>query len=173
MLVLFGIAIAGCALPASSGGNRPVATALAQDQATQSAQQTAFAQELDLAPPVDDTGKTAITIPAENSLAAHFPCILICFAPLHIKVKVGTTITWINRTHWGLTIAAVAGENLDTRYLHPADQVFSSGMSQPLTNGQTFTYKVTTEAYNANPDHRLFYYDEINPGNFGELTIVA
>src|SRR5260370_9106946 len=60
--------------------------------------------------PVDMTNQSAVTIDIilPPSGAACTPA---CFQFPNVKVKVGTTITWVNKTTTVHTVPAIAGEN--------------------------------------------------------------
>lgn len=85
----------------------------------------------------------------------------------NIKVKVGTTITWVN---------------MDTKNPHTATEIMGEnpGITQPATNGfdtgvlstnQKYSYKVTMNDYNLNKDHGVVYYCKIHPVMTAALTI--
>jgi plastocyanin len=86
-------------------------------------------------------------------------------------VKVGTVITWANKSGVAHTVTAMEGQN--TASPKAASQIFDSGGTQNLLqSGKSFTWTVTQAAYNFNPDHTVFYYCEIHPSMVAELTIV-
>ncbi len=84
--------------------------------------------------------------------------------------RVGTTITWINKSTTPHTVTAMVGESPSAET--PAPQIFDSGTSKLILPGQSFTYKVTLAAYNFNKDHAVLYYCQIHPAMVAELTIV-
>jgi plastocyanin/mono/diheme cytochrome c family protein len=132
---------------------------------------TAVAQEASgqFGAPVDMTNKKAVTITIINSPSGA-SCQPACFSPANVKVKVGTTITWINKSSVAHTVTAIVGSNLGSPT--PAPKIFDSGATTLIAPGKTFTYTVTTAAYNFNKNHELYYYCRIHPGMLGELTIV-
>jgi len=158
--------------PASNGFNQ-VPTLLQASNPT--AYQTAVAQATAAAgagqfgTPVDATKSTAvdinIVIPPSGA-----SCTPACFGPTNIKVKVGTTITWINKSNTPHTVTAMVGENPSSE--NPAPQIFDSGTSKLIMPGEHFTYTVTTAAYNFNKDHVVLYYCQIHPSMVAALTIV-
>ncbi|HEY6285982.1 MAG TPA: c-type cytochrome [Ktedonobacteraceae bacterium] len=119
--------------------------------------------------PVDATKSTAvdinIVIPPTGAT-----CTPACFAPINIKVKVGTTITWTNKSSTPHTVTAMVGENPGSET--PAPQIFDSGTSKLILPGEHFTYTVTLAAYNFNKNHVVLYYCQIHPAMVAELTIV-
>jgi len=133
--------------------------------------QTAVAQENtgQFGSPVDMTSKKAITIniilPPAGSI-----CSPACFQYPNLKVKVGTVITWVNKSTTPHTVTAIVGSNIGSP--KPAPQIFDSGISNPIAPGKSFTYTVTAAAYNFNPNHTVVYYCEIHPVMTAELTIV-
>ena len=133
------------------------------------AQATAAAGVGQFGTPVDATKSTAVTInivlPPSGAT-----CTPACYAPTNVKVKVGTTITWINKSTTPHTVTAMKGENPSAET--PAPQIYDSGTSKLLLPGQSFTYKVTLAAYNFNKDHAVLYYCQIHPAMVAELTIV-
>lgn len=118
---------------------------------------------------VDMTKQKAITINIVQPPAGA-QCTPSCFEVLNAQVKVGTVITWINKTELPHTVTALQGKN--TAAPKPASDVFDSGMTNFIQTNGKFTYTVTQAAYNANPDHVLIYYCQIHPGMLAELTIV-
>ncbi|HEX6481686.1 MAG TPA: c-type cytochrome [Ktedonobacteraceae bacterium] len=97
-------------------------------------------------------------------------CTPACFEFPNVKVKVGTTITWVNKSTTGHTVTAIKGENPSSPT--PASQIFDSGTAHLIASGQTFTYTVTKAAYNFNKDHAVVYFCEVHPDMVAELTIV-
>ena len=133
------------------------------------AQATAAAGVGQFGTPVDATSSTSviinITLPPSGAT-----CSPACFAPTNIKVKVGTTITWVNKSTTPHTVTAMVGENPASET--PAPQIFDSGVNKLLLPGQHFTYTVTPAAYNFNKNHVVLYYCQIHPAMVAELTIV-
>ncbi len=132
------------------------------------AQATAGAGAGQFGAPVDMTSKNSITLNITNSPATA-TCQPACF-PLNVKVKVGTSITWVNKSNTPHTVTAIKGENPSAPVV--AANIFDSGASKPLATGQSFTYKVSMAAYNFNPNHLVVYYCQIHPVMTAVLTIV-
>lgn len=141
------------------------------------AYQTAVAQESSgqFGTPIDMTSKKAITIYIINAPAGA-SCSPACYSPststlqLNIKVKVGTTITWVNKSSQIHTVTALSGTNISNE--KPASQIFDSGINKPIASGATFTYTVSTAAYNYTSSHTVIYYCQFHPAMVAELTIV-
>jgi plastocyanin/mono/diheme cytochrome c family protein len=135
------------------------------------AYQTAVAQENtgQFGTPVDMTSKKAVTITIINSPAGA-SCSPACYSPVNVKVKVGTTITWVNKSDQIHTVTALPGTNPSNE--KPAPQIFDSGINKPIATGGTFTYTVTTAAYNFNSNHTVVYYCQFHPAMTAVLTIV-
>ena len=146
------------------------------------AYQTAVAQgngNLSQFPVVDLSKLSTVTIDIIDAPAGQ-TCTPACYAVTdpknpgkqvispNVKVKVGTTITWVNQSKTPHTVTSIMGEN-------PANPVpaniFDSGASTPLTTGQSFTYKVMMNAYTFNKDHAVVYYCRIHPVMTAALTI--
>jgi len=118
---------------------------------------------------VDDTSKKAITINIVQPPAGA-SCSPACYSPINVKVKVGTTITWVNNSAQIHTVTAIQGT--DPNNEKPAPNIFDSGLTKPIATGGTYTYTVTTAAYNANSNHQVVYYCQFHPGMIAVLTIV-
>lgn len=120
--------------------------------------------------PVDMTKDSKVTIdivnPGQNGASCGSQ--VACFTPINIKVKVGTVITWVNKSSVGHTVTALTGQDTSK----PAPQIFDSGMANLIQTNATFTYTVTADAYNFNSDHTISYFCRIHPDMLGELTIV-
>jgi plastocyanin/mono/diheme cytochrome c family protein len=133
------------------------------------AQATAAAGVGQFGTPVDATHSNAliinIVLPPTGAT-----CSPACFSPTNVKVKVGTTITWVNKSTTPHTVTAMVGETPSSE--KPAPQIFDSGISKLLMPGQHFTYTVTLGAYNFNKNHIVLYYCQIHPAMVAELTIV-
>ena len=119
--------------------------------------------------PVDMSSKSAVTIdiilpPSGAS------CTPACFAIPNVKVKVGTKITWVNKSTTGHTVTAIVGENPSSPT--PASQIFDSGVTSLIAPGQSYNYTVTAAAYNFNKDHMVVYYCQVHPVMVAALTIV-
>lgn len=150
-------------VPSDLQGTNPTAYQTAVAQATAAAGVGQFGQ------PVDMTKLTSVIINIELPPSGA-TCSPACFAPTNVKVKVGTTITWVNKSTTPHTVTAMVGENPASET--PASQIFDSGVSKLLLPGQHFTYTVTPAAYNFNKDHAVLYYCQIHPSMVAELTIV-
>jgi plastocyanin/mono/diheme cytochrome c family protein len=150
-------------VPSALQGTNPTAYQTAVAQATAAAGVGQFGQ------PVDMTKSTSVIINIELPPSGA-TCSPACFAPTNVKVKVGTTITWVNKSTTPHTVTAMAGENPAAET--PASQIFDSGVSKLLLPGQHFSYTVTPAAYNFNKDHAVLYYCQIHPSMVAELTIV-
>lgn len=123
----------------------------------------------------DETNQRNITIDIVNPGAESTTCDskVSCFGPINTKVKVGTTITWVNRSSQPHTVTAITGTN--TAAPTAAPQIFDSAkgsVSNLIPTGGSFTYTVTQAAYNFNPDHSLIYYCRIHTDMLAQLTIV-
>ena len=132
--------------------------------------ETAVAQEGagQFGKPVDMTSKTAVTINIVQPPPGA-SCSPACYDPINVKVKVGTVITWVNKSTTPHTVTAVT----DPTSKNPAPQIFDSGLTKILNPGDSFTYKVLMAAYNFNKDHTVVYFCRIHPGMVAELTIVT
>lgn len=133
--------------------------------------ETAVAQETQgqFGVPVDMTSKKAVTIDIILPPAGAV-CAPACFQYPNLKVKVGTVITWVNKSNTPHTVTAIVGSNIATHT--PAPQIFDSGISKLIDPGASFTYTVTAAAYTFNPDHTVVYFCQIHPVMTAELTIV-
>jgi len=121
--------------------------------------------------PQDMTAMKDVTINIENTAPGQV-CNPSCYNPINFKVKVGTTITWVNKSSVGHTISAIYGDGS----LAPkvAEQVFDSSKGGPglVQTGQSFTYTVTKTAYSLNANHTVVYYCKIHPNMLAEITII-
>jgi plastocyanin len=124
---------------------------------------TAFGQ------PVDMTGSKHITIDIVDS-AESATCHPACFAIRNVKVKVGTIITWVNKSKTFHSITALMGTSLAS--LEPAPQIFDSGAANFINPGQSFSFTVDMAAYTFHPDHTVVYFCRVHPSMGAELTIV-
>jgi plastocyanin len=122
--------------------------------------------------PVDYTSKTAVEIDMVQTAAiAGQQCDSGCYAVLNAKVKVGTKITWVNKSNVSHTVTAIVGES--TAAPKPAPQIFDSTLSKPIQTGGVYTYTVVASDFIVNGDHTLVYYCQIHANYmFAELTIV-
>jgi len=131
---------------------------------------TAVAQEAagQFGTPVDMTNSKNVTI---NIVAPTNGqnCNPDCYTPINIKVKVGTKITWVNKSPVGHTVTAIQGTNPSVQNV--AANVFDSGNTPIPTNGQ-FTWVVSMAGYNLNPDHTVLYFCRIHPQMVAMLVIV-
>lgn len=93
-----------------------------------------------------------------------------CFQYLNAKVKVGTTITWVNKSTFPHTVTALYGDGSSTA--KKASQIFDSGITTVIQPGQSFKYTVTQAAYTFNTNHTVVYFCQIHPTMLAELTIV-
>lgn len=143
-------------------------------QASQpSTYQTAVAKESagQFGSPKDETNQKNVTIDITQPPSGA-TCTPACFAIPNIKVKVGTTITWVNQSSTPHTVTAIQGENPSSP--KPASNIFDSGNvpAKWVTPGAKFSYTVTMAAYNFNKDHVVVYYCQIHPDMVAEITIV-
>ncbi len=121
--------------------------------------------------PTDMTKMKAITIDIMNTVPNQV-CNPSCYDPINIKVKVGTKITWVNKSPLGHTITALYGDGSSTAKLAP--QIFDSskGGSTLVGTGESFTYTVTAAAFTFNTNHTVVYFCKVHPTMLAELTIV-
>lgn len=118
----------------------------------------------------DMTSQQAITLDIVDSGSNGVTCQSQqgCFTPINIKVKVGTKITWVNKSKLAHTVVAVQGQDIASP--KPASQIFQT--KQQLATNDSFTYTVTEDAYNLNSDtHRVLYYCSIHPDMVAQLVI--
>jgi len=120
-------------------------------------------------PPVDMTKQKAITINMNQPRAGQ-TCTPACYDPLNVKVKVGTVITWVNNSAQPHTVTALKGQVPSKEV--PDASLFDSGITKGIVSGGKFTYTVTTAAYNAYPNHEVYYYCQYHPAMVAILTIV-
>lgn len=160
-----------------SGANANGFTQVPNDiQQTQpSAYQTAVAQATanagtgQFGAAVDDTSKTEVTIDITAPTAGQ-SCSPDCFATPNVKVKVGTKITWVNKSTAPHTVTAIKGTNPAQPVPDPS--LFDSGISTLIAPNGTYSITVTQAMYNAQKDHTLVYYCQIHPSMTAMLTIV-
>ncbi|MBA2396009.1 MAG: hypothetical protein H0V70_25065 [Ktedonobacteraceae bacterium] len=121
--------------------------------------------------PVDDTKSKTVALDMVNPPAGA-ACTPSCYSPINITVKVGTVITWTNKTSQAHTVTALSGDD-PTASPKPAPQIFDSGNdpAKYVKTGGTYSYTVTMAAYNLNPDHRIYYFCRIHPAMLAELVI--
>ncbi|QBD82299.1 hypothetical protein EPA93_42505 [Ktedonosporobacter rubrisoli] len=119
---------------------------------------------------VDMTNQKEVTIdmvnPGENGATCESKT--ACYAAINVKVKVGTVITWVNKTSVGHTVTAIEGQ--DTSKAAP--NVFDSGLTTLIPTNGKFSYTVTKAAYDLNADHSVTYYCRVHPDMLGRLEIV-
>ena len=126
--------------------------------------------------PVDKSSQKVITIDIVDPGQEGSSCQSQsgCFTPINLQVKVGTVITWVNKSKLGHTVTALAGQNTSTPKANP--NVFDSAKGSSanlISTGAKFTYTVTKAAYSADTEnHRVFYYCRIHPDMLAQLTIV-
>lgn len=118
---------------------------------------------------VDDTGKTAVTINIVTPPSGA-TCTPACFETENVKVKVGTKITWVNKSTSPHTVTAIKGTNPSQPVPDPS--LFDSGVANLIAPNGTYTTTVTQAMYNAQKDHTVIYYCQIHPGMVAMLTIV-
>lgn len=119
--------------------------------------------------PKDETNQTAVTI----NIVAPPPgaaCSPACFQDLNVKVKVGTKITWVNKSTSPHTVTAIKGTNPSQPVPDPS--LFDSGIANLIAPNGTYSITVTQAMYNAQKDHTVIYYCQIHPGMVAMLTIV-
>ncbi len=133
------------------------------------AQATAGAGVGQFGTPVDMTNKSAVTINIVQPPPGA-TCTPACFSPANVKIKVGTTITWVNKSTTPHTVTAIKGENPSIPVV--AANIFDSGTAKLILPGQSFTYTVAPSAYTFNPDHAVVYYCQIHPVMTAVLTVV-
>lgn len=121
--------------------------------------------------PVDMTKSKAITINILQTVQGQV-CQPSCYQYQNIKVKVGTKITWVNKSQTGHTVSAIVGES--TASPKAAPQIFDSanGGLNLIAVGGTYSYTVTSAAYKFNPDHAVVYYCKVHPQMLAEITVV-
>jgi mono/diheme cytochrome c family protein/plastocyanin len=86
----------------------------------------------------------------------------------NVKVKVGTTITWVNKSKTPHTVTSIVGENGAAPV--PA-KVFDSGIGSILNAGKSYTYTVKADAFTFNSNHIVVYYCQVHPIMVAALTI--
>jgi plastocyanin/mono/diheme cytochrome c family protein len=133
------------------------------------AQATANAGTGQFGAATDMTSKSAVTINIVTPPAGE-SCTPACFGYLNLKVKVGTKLTWVNQSTTPHTVTALKGQNPGQEA--PDSQIFDSGTANLIAPSDSFSYTVTMAAYNAYPNHEVFYYCQIHPGMVAILTIV-
>jgi mono/diheme cytochrome c family protein/plastocyanin len=131
-------------------------------------------------PLVDMTKQKAVTIDIIDSPTGA-TCLPACYAIAdpknpgkeiispNVQVKVGTTITWVNKSKTPHTVTSIVGENGTAPV--PA-KVFDSGIGSILNAGKSYTYTVLADAFTFNSNHIVVYYCQIHPIMLAALTIV-
>ncbi|TMC22366.1 MAG: hypothetical protein E6J34_06575 [Chloroflexi bacterium] len=119
--------------------------------------------------PVDMTAQKKVTINIADQAPGQ-ACNSSCYDPINVQVKVGTVITWVNKSMVGHTVTAIVGT--DTATHKAAPEIFDSGIANLIPTGKNFTYTVTDAAYNFNPDHTVIYYCAVHPDMVAKLIIV-
>jgi plastocyanin len=153
--------------PAAQNGLKLLPDYLQANLPAQYKAATTFAQTGQFGAAVDMTKQSAITIDIVQNPPTGATCTPNCFQYLNLKVKVGTVITWVNKTDQPHTVTAKDQSGND------AAQIFDSGVKTPIQTNGTFKYTVTDAAYNLNPDtHTVLYYCIIHPQMVAQLTIV-
>jgi plastocyanin len=126
--------------------------------------------------PVDMSSQKTVTIDIVDHGQEGTNCASAdgCFTNPSIIVKVGTTITWVNKSTMQHTVTATDGQDLASPKAAP--QVFDSAPQYPnglIPPGQQFSYTVTADAYNFNKStHEVIYFCSIHPAMLAKLTIV-
>lgn len=160
-----------------SGANANGFTQVPNDlqQSQPSAYQTAVAQATagagtgQFGAAVDDTGKTEVTIDIIEPPAGA-TCSPSCFGTMNVKVKVGTKITWVNKSSAPHTVTAIKGTNPAAPVPDPS--LFDSGVANLIAPNGTYSVTITQAMYNAQKDHTVIYYCQIHPSMLAMLTIV-
>jgi plastocyanin len=139
------LALAGCG--GSSGNTSPTATSAQPAVPT-------------LPPAVDLTGSTQVTvkiIDSSSNPAGYW------FDQPNITIKVGTTVTWVNRSS--------AVHTITSGQAGAADGKFDSGtqnLLMPNNQGAASTFSFTFTKAGAYP-----YFCQIHPGMIGLVTVTA
>ena len=163
----------GLPIGANANGFTQVPNDLQQSQP--SAYQTAVAQATagagtgQFGAAVDDTGKTEVTIDIVEPPAGA-TCSPACFGTMNVKVKVGTKITWVNKSSSPHTVTAIKGTNPAAPVPDPS--LFDSGVANLIAPNGTYSVTITQAMYNAQKDHTVIYYCQIHPSMLAMLTIV-
>ncbi len=160
-----------------SGANANGFTQVPNDlqQSQPSAYQTAVAQATagagtgQFGAAVDDTSKTSVTIDITEPPSGA-TCSPACFGTLNVKVKVGTKITWVNKSSSPHTVTAIKGTNPAAPVPDPS--LFDSGVANLIAPNGTYSVTITQAMYNAQKDHTVIYYCQIHPSMVAMLTIV-
>ena len=130
-------------------------------------------------PTVDMTAQKSITIEIIDAPSV-VSCTPACYAVTdpktgqqvispNITVKVGTKITWINKSKTIHTVTSIVGENPGNEV--PA-KVFDSGITTPLAAGTgVYTYIVAPAAYSFNSNHVVVYYCQFHPAMVAAITV--
>jgi mono/diheme cytochrome c family protein/plastocyanin len=158
---------------AETNGFKQVAPYMQQNQpatyATAVAQATAAAGTGQFGAPVDDTAQKTVAIEITEPGGTQ-TCTPACFGTPNVKVKVGTKITWTNKSTTPHTVTAIQGTNVGAPVADPS--IFDSGPATLINPGATFSITVTQAMYNAQKDHTVIYFCRIHPDMVAMLTIV-
>ncbi len=121
--------------------------------------------------PKDMTAMKAVTINITNT-AANQVCNPSCYDPINFKVKVGTKITWVNKSSVGHTVTALYGDGSSTAKI--ATQLFDSshGGSSLVGTNESYTYTVTKADFTFNTNHTVVYFCKVHPTMLAEITVV-
>jgi plastocyanin len=152
-------------LPTYLQGNAP----------TQYSSAVTYAKNGQFGKPVDLTSQDAVTINIVDLNQDGVRCASSsgCFSMPSVKVKVGTTITWVNKSKMPHTVTAVDGENLSPPKAAPKILRSSPPADALIPSGKEFSATVTMDMYNANKStHEVIYYCEIHPDMLAKLIIV-
>jgi plastocyanin len=135
-----------------------------------------FAKNGQFGAPLDKTGEKTITMDIVDTGQEGIKCASAdgCFAIPNLKVKVGTTITWVNKSKLQHTVTAIDGQNLAAPKAVPqildSSPEYQNGL---IPTGQQFSYTVTMDAYNFDKStHEVTYFCTIHPAMLAKLTIV-
>lgn len=122
--------------------------------------------------PVNMTNQKTLTINIADTAPGQ-TCNPSCFQYKNVEVKVGTTITWVNKSNLPHTVTAGQGESASV--LTPATGSFDSSAgtaTKLLMPGQSYTYTITPADYSLNSNHEIMYFCKIHPMMVAALTIV-
>jgi mono/diheme cytochrome c family protein/plastocyanin len=130
-------------------------------------------------PVVDLTAQKSVTIDIIDTPSGA-TCTPACYAvadPKHpgqmiispnIEVKVGTKITWINKSKTIHTVTSMVGENPGNEV---AAKVFDSGITTGIAPNATYAYTVAAGAYTFNSNHIVVYYCQYHPAMVAAITV--
>jgi plastocyanin len=135
-----------------------------------------FAKNGQFGSPIDKSNQKNITIDIVDPGQEETSCPSSdgCFANPNLIVKVGTIITWVNKSKLQHTVTATDGQSLAAPKATP--QIFDSSTQYPsglIPTGGPFSYTVAKDAYNFNNStHEVVYFCAIHPTMLAKLTIV-